>query len=146
MKRLFATAATVALATSMLLTPAVAAGGAATVSVVGPSTSPIAGVPWLLELEVLQHGITPIDWELVSLFARQPASGMVTAANGRPDGAVGRYVMDVTFPDAGDWTLEFGLRELLVMPAETTMVTVSASAADGNQGASVVQGVEPDCV
>src|SRR5688500_20091220 len=115
MKRLCATAATIALAASLVLTPHVAAGGSATVTMIGPASAPVVGVPWPLELEVLQHGVTPIDWERVSLVARNPVSGMVTAANGHPDGAVGRYRAEVVFPDAGDWMLEFGLHELEVM-------------------------------
>jgi hypothetical protein len=102
-------------------------------------------MPWPLELEVLQHGVTPIDWERVSLVARQAASGMVAAANGRSDGEVGRYVMDVTFPDAGDWTLEFGLRELLVIPADPITISVSTPADGASAGPSTTQGDAPAC-
>jgi hypothetical protein len=131
MKRLFASAAIVALAASLVLAPSVAAGGSATVTVVGSSSAPVAGVPWPVELEVLQHGITPIDWEKVSLVARDPASGMVTAANAQPGDSVGRYVAEVVFPDGGDWTLEFGLHQLLVWPVDSSTVTVAATPADG---------------
>jgi hypothetical protein len=130
MKRLFAATATLALAASVVLTPPVAAGGWASVSVVGPSSAPVAGAPWPLELEVLQHGVTPIDWETVSLVARHQANGMVTAANGRPGDAVGRYLFDVVFPDAGDWTLEFGLHQLAMTTADPTTVSVGESSKD----------------
>jgi|SRR5688500_18414184 hypothetical protein len=145
MKRLSATAAIVALATSLVLAPPAAAGGAATVSVVGPATAPVAGVPWPLELEVLQHGVTPIDWERVSLVAREPASGLVTAANGRADGKVGRYVAEVVFPEAGDWTLEFGLHELLVIPADVTTVSVVSASSGDVARTATIEAAAPDC-
>jgi hypothetical protein len=121
MKRLFAPTATLVLVASVMLTPPVAAGGWATISVVGPSSAPVAGEPWLLELEVLQHGVTPIDWEQVSLVGRNPVSGMVAAANARSDGAVGRYLVEVVFPDAGVWTLDFGLKQLAAEADQTTV-------------------------
>ena len=145
MKRLTATAATIALAASLVLTPPVSAGGWATITVVGPSEAPVAGSPWPLELEVLQHGVTPIDWERVSLVARQPNTGMVAAANGHAGETVGRYRMDVVFPDAGDWTVEFGLLALVV--AEGSPITVSVGeAAKGDAAGSALIGADaPDC-
>jgi hypothetical protein len=130
MKRLSATAAIVALATSLVLAGPVAAGGWASVRIVGSSSEPVAGMPWPLELEILQHAVTPIDWEQVSLIARHPASGMVAAANGRPGDAVGRYLMDVVFPDTGEWTLEFGLSQLEVSQENPSTVTVRGSQHD----------------
>src|SRR5688572_23453128 len=146
MKRLSATAAIVALATSLVLAPPAAAGGAATVSVVGPATAPVAGVPWPLELEVLQHGVTPIDWERVSLVARDLASGLVTSANGRADGKVGRYVADVVFPEAGEWTLEFGLHQLLVVPTDSTTVSVGTSPGPDAATTATVDSSTHDCL
>jgi hypothetical protein len=124
-KRLSAPAAIVALAASMLLPLPVTAGGWATVTVVGPGTAPVAGEPWPLEVQVLQHGITPIDWEQVSLVGRDPASGMIAAANGRPADPIGRYVMDVVFPDAGEWVLQFGLHQLATEQADPLTVSVA---------------------
>jgi hypothetical protein len=138
MKRMSAAAATIALAASLLLTLPASAGGWATVTVVGPASAPVAGAPWPLELQVLQHGITPIDWEQVSLVGRDPASGMITAANGRPADTVGRYVMDVVFPAAGEWTLEFGLHQLALDQASPTTITVAGSATDGAEDAAIV--------
>jgi hypothetical protein len=144
-KRLLVTAATAALAASLVLTVPAGAGGAATVRVVGPSSEPVAGVPWPLELEVLQHGITPIDWEHVSVVARQPSSGMVAAANARPGEAVGRYLVDMVFPDAGDWTLEFGLQQLEVIPTDRSTVTVGGSATGIATSSAAMGADSPDC-
>jgi hypothetical protein len=77
--------------------------------------------------------VTPIDWEQVSLFGRNAASGEVAAANGHPNGQVGRYLLEVTFPSPGEWSFEFGLRDLEVMNRTPTTVSV-AQAAIGNGG------------
>ena len=145
MKRLSATAAIVALAASLVLTPPVAAGGWAKITVVGPSSAPVAGVPWPLELEVLQHGVTPIDWERVSLVARQPSNGMVAAANAHAGDQVGRYLMDVVFPDAGDWTVEFGLLALEVMETNPITISVGESPADAAAGSATLSADSPEC-
>jgi hypothetical protein len=137
MERLFATAATVALAASLASAPPAVAGGWATVLVVGPASAPVAGTPWPLELEILQHGVTPIDFEQVSLIARHPASGMVAAANGRAGDAVGRYVMDVVFPDAGEWTLEFGLSQLAVSQENPNTISVGGSPPSATDTATI---------
>jgi hypothetical protein len=46
---------------------------------------------------------------------------MVAAANGRSDDAIGRYVVEVVFPDAGEWTLEFGLHQLATQAIPSTV-------------------------
>jgi hypothetical protein len=145
MKRLIASAATVALGASLVLTPPVAAGGWATITVVGPSSAPVAGAPWPLELEVLQHGVTPIDWEQVSLVARHPATGTVAAANGRPGDAVGRYLLEVVFPEPGDWTVEFGLHDLTVAEASPTTMSVGESPTGADDGLAIIDAGAPEC-
>jgi hypothetical protein len=123
MKRLSSAAATCALAASLLLTMPAAAGGWAAVNIIpdeaGPK--PVAGVAWPVEVQVLQHGVTPIDWEQVSIVGRNPASGLVVAANASASDTVGRYLAEVVFPDAGDWTLELGLGQLAFDPNATTV-------------------------
>jgi hypothetical protein len=129
MKRLSAAAATIALAATLVLGGMpVSAGGTATVTIAGPTTPAVAGQPWALDVEVLQHGVTPIDWEQLSLVGRNGESGEVAAANGHPNGEVGTYLLEVTFPSVGEWTFEFGLRDLVVMNPTPTPVSVVASA------------------
>jgi hypothetical protein len=130
MKRLATAAAVTALAASTLLSLPTAAGGWAAVNIVGPASAPVAGTPWQLEVQVLQHGVTPIAWEQVSVIGHNPASGLVVAANAHADDTVGRYLADVVFPDAGEWTLELGLGQLAFDPNSTT-VSVGAPSGDG---------------
>ena len=131
MKRVTVSAASFALAASLLLPFPAAAGGWATVTVVGPESAPVAGAPWPLEVQVLQHGVTPIDWEQISVVGRDSVSGMVAAANGRPAETVGNYVLNVVFPETGDWVLEFGLHELAVEQADSTRIKVAEAVAGG---------------
>ena len=144
MQRLSVTAATISLAASLLLTMPAAAGGWATITVVGPSSAPVAGTAWPLELEVLQHGVTPIAWEQVSVVGRNPASGLVVAANARASDTVGRYMAAVVFPGAGDWTVELGLGQLAFDPTSTT-VSVGASPTDGAAGLVTIDADLPAC-
>jgi hypothetical protein len=145
MKRLSSAVVTAALAATLVLGPPAAAGGAATVTITGPTTGAIAGQPWALDVEILQHGVTPIDWEQVSLIGRNAVSGEVAAANGRPNGDVGRYVVAVTFPSAGDWTFEFGLRDLLVMNPAPVSVSVGAPSDEAVTEAGTVTSGSADC-
>jgi hypothetical protein len=145
MKRLSSAAVTAALAATLVLGPPAAAGGAATVTIAGPATGAIAGQPWAHDVEILQHGQTPIDWEQVSLIGHNALSGEVAAANGRPNGEVGRYLVEVTFPSAGDWTFEFGLRDLLVMNPEPVRVSVAASGDEVVTDPGNVTTGSPDC-
>jgi hypothetical protein len=145
MKRLSAAAATLALAATLVLGAPVSAGGAATVTIAGPMSPAVAGQPWALDLEILQHGVTPIDWEQVSLIGHNVASGEVAAANGHPNGEVGSYQMEVMFPSAGDWTFEFGLRDLEVMNrTPTTISVVDGATGVGSEPAAVTDG-SADC-
>jgi hypothetical protein len=136
MKRLSSAAAACALAASILLTLPAAAGGWAAVNIIPSGLEPVAGTAWPVEVQVLQHGVTPIDWEQVSIVGRNPASGMVVAANAQATDTVGRYLAELVFPDAGDWTLELGLSELAFDP-NSSAVSVRAPAT-GVTGAAKV--------
>jgi hypothetical protein len=144
MKRLSGAAVTAALAATLVLGAPVSAGGAATVRILDPIAPAVAGQPWALDLEILQHGMTPIDWEQVSLIGHKGASGEVVAGNGHPAGDVGRYLLVVTFPSAGDWTFEFGLRDLVVMNQTQETVTVGESTDVAPDPGSLTTG-SPDC-
>jgi hypothetical protein len=145
MKRLSSAAATLALLSSLVLGAPAAAGGAATVTIAGPMTPAVAGQAWALDLEILQHGVTPIDSEQVSLVGHNAASGEVAAANGHPNGEIGTYRLEVTFPSAGDWTFQFGLRDLIVMnPAPVSVSVVDAADDVATEPGTVTSG-SADC-
>jgi hypothetical protein len=62
------------------------------------------------------------------------------AANAHPDDTVGRYLAELVFPDAGDWTLELGLGQLAFDPNATT-ISVGGPPTDG---ATVSAAVDAD--
>jgi hypothetical protein len=144
MKRLSTAAAISALAASLLLTMPAAAGGWAVVNIIPSGSEPVAGVAWPVEVQVLQHGVTPIAWERVSIVGRNPASGLVVAANASSSDTVGRYAAEVVFPDAGDWTLELGLGQLAFDPNATT-VSVGASPKGGTDALAAKGDERPAC-
>ena len=79
------------------------------------------------------------------MSARHPASGTVTAANGRAGEPVGRYLMEVVFPEAGDWTVEFGLQQLVVAQANPTTVNVGESPTDEATGNATIDAAASEC-
>ena len=53
--------------------------------------------------------------------------------------------MEVVFPDAGEWTLEFGLQQLLVIPTESPTVTVVELTNGLAAGTATIDAAAPDC-
>src|SRR5687768_17273007 len=93
-----------------LATPALA-GGWAVVTLDALPSEIQAGQAISLGFMVRQHGVTPVDtgeWGggLPNLFARNSATGETLQVEARKDGAVGHYVLDVTFPASGSWDIE----------------------------------------
>ncbi len=88
--------------TALLVLPAGAlAGGFATVGLSSTPDGLAPGAPWNVELEILQHGRTPLDNVHPSVTI---SSGDVTRTfAARPAGRPGVYRASVTFPHAGDW-------------------------------------------
>jgi hypothetical protein len=88
--------------TALLVLPAGAlAGGFATVGLSSTPDGLAPGAPWNVELEILQHGRTPLDNLSPSVTIK---SGDVTRTfAAKPAGRPGRYRASVTFPHAGTW-------------------------------------------
>lgn len=94
----------------LALVPVVGAGGWATVTLDETPGEIRAGETWVVGLTVLQHGVTPVH----SLGEGVPVEPTFTAANAatgerveavaRPDTEIGRFTLEVVFPDEGEWT------------------------------------------
>lgn len=87
------------------------AGGWAVVTLDEVPQAPRAGETIELGFMVRQHGRTPVDvhtfeGELPTLWARHGTSGETVTATARKQGAVGHYVVSVTFPRDGTWAWE----------------------------------------
>jgi hypothetical protein len=85
-----------------LIAPSTAlAGGFATVGVSPPPDGVAPGEPWQVEVEVLQHGRTPLEGvkPRVIVTGNGEREVFFTSASGKP----GVYRANVVFPSAGTW-------------------------------------------
>jgi hypothetical protein len=87
-----------ALAVSLLLPSAAAAGGFATV---GLDSLPDGSHTWRVELTILQHGRTPLDGLHPEVIVKRGSMRRVFAAE--PAGESGVYRAEVVFPARGTW-------------------------------------------
>lgn len=81
-----------------------AAGGYATVGL--NSQPPDGGGPgstWDVTLNVLQHGVTPLDGVSPTIVIRNLDSGESQTFPATPTGEPGKYAAKVVFPSAGRW-------------------------------------------
>jgi hypothetical protein len=97
MRKLVVTAAVAA-----VLVPATAlAGGWATVQLSSTPKGARAGVPWVVDLTVLQHGVTPLA--RVRPEVRIAQGTLARSFVARPTAKTGVYRARVVFPRAGTW-------------------------------------------
>jgi hypothetical protein len=88
-------------AVALLLPAVAAAGGWATVQLSSTPAKSRAGVPWVVNLTVLQHGETPLaDVKPVVRIAQGTLTRQFLA---RPTAKTGVYRARVVFPRAGMW-------------------------------------------
>ncbi|MEO6350319.1 MAG: hypothetical protein ABIP53_06680 [Candidatus Limnocylindrales bacterium] len=97
---------------SLILASIALAGGWAEVTVKDAPVDPPAGGQTLINLDVLQHGVTPVSWPNLTVIATDAATGAVVRTKAQAKGPEGSYVATVVFPSAGAWTLTFTSPEL----------------------------------
>jgi hypothetical protein len=96
------TAAALAIIIGLLVLPAAAsAGGWATVRLSSTPDNLKPGATWNVEVEVLQHGRTPLDGihPAITITSRDVSRTFTTTPTGKP----GVYRAGVEFPQAGTW-------------------------------------------
>ena len=79
------------------------AGGWATVHLDDRSTGVVAGEPVVFGFTVMQHDVTPFPGAKAELTATHRSTGATITAAAREDGPVGHYVVEVVFPESGEW-------------------------------------------
>jgi hypothetical protein len=85
-----------------LALPAVAhAGGWATVSLSSTPDGLPPDKPWVVDLEILQHGVTPLEGVEPTVILTKGATTRTFTAE--PTGKPGVYLAQVTFPSGGEW-------------------------------------------
>ena len=130
-------AALVAGAGLLGLPAAAVAGGWATVSLSSTPDGLGPGQPWVVEMEILQHGRTPLDGVEPSIVLTNGATGKTEYVAAKPTGRPGTYEARAVFPEAGRWTyaIDDGFSRVHDYPAVTIGGAASApAAADGGDG------------
>jgi YtkA-like len=97
----------IAVALVALAAPASAfAGGWATAGLSPPDGGLGAGDTWNAEVNILQHGQTPLSGVNPTVTIRNAVTGESKTFKARPTDKPGVYVAKVVFPSAGKWSYE----------------------------------------
>jgi hypothetical protein len=130
-RRLAATLAAVALLLA-LAAPVLAGGWAEIVADAQTIDPPVEGQPLEVGFVVLQHGQTPAPWETATVHFTNSSTGKtmdVVATNDRQDG---HFTATATLPEAGYWSWQVTLQDLL---SEHVPVTFAVYTAGGKMPA-----------
>ena len=100
-------AAVLAVLALLSIASVAAAGGWAQVTAKDMPADPPAGAETTIGLSMLQHGVTPVSWPRLTVIATNAASGAVVRAEAQATGPEGSYVVKITFPSAGQWSLTY---------------------------------------
>ena len=125
-----------AAAVGLLALPAGAqAGGWATVTLSSTPDGLEPGQPWLVEMEILQHGRTPLDGVEPSIVLTDP-TGETRSVAAKPTGRPGMYSARAVFPEAGRWTyaVDDGFSQVHDYPQVTIGGAGTATAPAGGDG------------
>jgi YtkA-like len=93
------------IAAALAVPTAATAGGWATVGFDPPPEGLAPGETWQVEMEVLQHGVTPLDGVHPSVIVRSPDGSARESFPARATGKPGVYRAEVVFESAGTWKL-----------------------------------------
>ena len=117
-------------AVALLLTlavPVIAGGWAEIVADAQTSEPPVEGQPFDVGFVVLQHGVTPAPWETATVHFTNASTGEtidVAATNDRSDG---HFVVRATLPQAGYWSWQVTLKDLLSEQLPVALPVATAS-------------------
>ena len=102
MKRLLIPLALLALATPT----SALAGGWATAGLSPPDGGVGAGDTWNAQVNILQHGETPLSGVSPTVTIRNTTTGEAKTFDAKPTDEAGVYVAKVVFPSEGKWSYE----------------------------------------
>ena len=124
-RRLAATLAAIALLLA-LAAPALAGGWADVVADAQTVEPPVEGKPLVVGFRVLQHGETPAPWETATVHFTNTSTGKtmdVVATNDRADG---HFTATATLPEAGYWSWQVTLQDLVSEHMPVTFAVYTA--------------------
>ena len=125
----------------------VLAGGWATVTAAGPTDGQAAGTETIVELEVLQHGVTAVSWPRITVNATNSATGASLTTTATPTaGQTGHYTATLTFPSEGSWTLSYDSPDLVMEGTATLAVSAPVLAAASGVANASTAAVDPAVV
>ena len=104
------------------------AGGWATIT--ADSTNPPqpnAGERFTFGFTVLQHGVTPAGWVHPTFVGTNVTTGARIEAKATGQGPDGHFVATVTLPNAGNWTWQVDMPDLMVETAPQALVVATAT-------------------
>jgi hypothetical protein len=99
----------IAAVSALVLAGTAVAGGWATVKLSSRPTGLAAGETWIVDITVLQHGVTPLPGVRPTLTIRKvqrTLSSVTRTFSTRATGRTGVYRARVVFPSAGRWRYE----------------------------------------
>jgi hypothetical protein len=101
----FTAVAAAALAAGLLAPATSLAGGFATVGLSSFPEDVRPGDEWVVDLTVLQHGVTPLSGVEPRVMVEPAGAGTPHAFDARPTDRAGVYRARVEFESAGDWNI-----------------------------------------
>ena len=116
----------------VFVAPTVQAGGWAAVTLDSLPVAPRAGEEIRIGFTIRQHGVTPINTARPYLEAENEATGESLRVAARQEGAVGHFIVDVTFPSAGSWRWAINLESFGGFPDYFEALTVLPPAANSS--------------
>jgi hypothetical protein len=127
----------VALAVTALTVTAAGAGGWAVTTLDPVSAAPVPGESTPIGYTILQHGETPVSLDDTAIVVTPAQGGQPMRFAGRPNGAVGHHVAQVTFTAAGTfrWSVEqgwFGPQDLGTIEVAAAGVTPAGASNSGD--------------
>src|SRR5580765_8170145 len=125
--RLFRALAAALLVAGLTATGASAGGWATITADKTNPPQPHAGVPFTFGFTVLQHGVTPAGWVHPTFVGTNVSTGARIEAKATSQGADGHFVATVTLPNAGNWTWQVDMPDLMVETAPQALVVATAT-------------------
>jgi hypothetical protein len=103
------------------------AGGWATVSMAQPPSDVTPGEETTVELTVLQHGATPVDWPRITIVATNSDTGAVVRADADASSSrLGLYEAALILPTEGAWAITYESPDL-VMEGTASLRAIAAA-------------------
>lgn len=108
----------------ILALPAIA-GGWADIVADGQTTTPRAGTPIEIGFRVMQHGVTPAPWETATVHLANASTGTTLDVIAKNDDPNGHFVATAKIPEAGFWTWNVTLRDLVTAQTPVPFTVLS---------------------